>query len=96
VIAADVGAINNVIENGRNGWIVPSNDIEALAAAILEAVENPAQRKLIGEEGKKSLYPKFCPNARAERIIQIYKDVMQREMLQNPLLRSDRPIFDEN
>ncbi len=44
VIASDVGGIADIIEPGRNGFIVPSNDVHALAPAI-EAILGDAEQR---------------------------------------------------
>jgi glycosyltransferase involved in cell wall biosynthesis len=37
-----------VIQDGRSGLLVPPEDVDALAAAMLAVVEDPARRKALG------------------------------------------------
>lgn len=47
IIATNVGDCSDLLEHGRCGWVVPSEDPAALAAAIKEALSHPflAQQK---------------------------------------------------
>jgi glycosyltransferase involved in cell wall biosynthesis len=50
VIATPVGEIPAVIDNGSSGWVVPVDDPAALAAALVEALQNPDEaRRRAGE-----------------------------------------------
>lgn len=41
VVACDVGGISDVIRNGETGLLVPEKDADALAAAVLQLLDNP-------------------------------------------------------
>lgn len=41
VIAAAHGGLVEIVEDGRSGWLVTPNDPDALAGALLEAINNP-------------------------------------------------------
>lgn len=43
IIATDVGAVNQMVIDGHNGWLIPPGDQEALSAAIQAAIEAPAE-----------------------------------------------------
>lgn len=42
VIAAAHGGLVEIVEHGRSGWLVEPNNVDALAAALLEAIGDPA------------------------------------------------------
>ena len=53
VVATAVGGLNDTIRPGDTGWQVPAGDAEALARAIAEIIENPAEasrRAALGRE----------------------------------------------
>jgi D-inositol-3-phosphate glycosyltransferase len=52
VIASEVGGLAHLIHHGRNGFHVPSRDPEALAARILQLLEQPALRRRLGEQAR--------------------------------------------
>jgi len=43
VVATAVGGLNDTIRQGETGWQVPAGDAKALAAAIAEVLDNPAE-----------------------------------------------------
>jgi glycosyltransferase involved in cell wall biosynthesis len=43
-IATDVGGTREIVEHGRNGWLVAPEDPQALAAAIVNLARQPEQR----------------------------------------------------
>jgi glycosyltransferase involved in cell wall biosynthesis len=52
VIASNVGAIPEIIESGRNGFIVQGNDAAELGAAIRCILDKPAQREDMGRQSR--------------------------------------------
>jgi glycosyltransferase involved in cell wall biosynthesis len=44
VVTTDVGGISNIVANDKNGFIVPSNDVEAFSTALLRMVEDDELR----------------------------------------------------
>jgi glycosyltransferase involved in cell wall biosynthesis len=53
IIATRTPAIESYIEDGVNGVLVPAQNVEALAAAIKDLLENPARRKILGENARR-------------------------------------------
>jgi glycosyltransferase involved in cell wall biosynthesis len=59
VVATAVGGLNDTIREGETGWQVPVGDAPALAQAILQVLENPAEavrRTRAGAEGVDRAY----------------------------------------
>lgn len=53
VITTNVGGIPEVLDHGKNGWLVPPNDSKALADCIQMVIKNPEaayQKQVIGRE----------------------------------------------
>lgn len=51
VIASDVFGINNMIQHGQNGWLVPVKDPQAIANAVDELYHNNELRNQLAETG---------------------------------------------
>lgn len=49
VISTDVGGMPYLIENGKDGILVPQNDVPAMVAAIEELLENPQKCQQIAQ-----------------------------------------------
>ena len=73
-IAADVGAVGEMIEDGRTGLLVPPDDPDALARAMREVVRQPSLLEL-AEPGRADLEAAF--DRMVARTIDIYREVLR-------------------
>lgn len=51
VIATPVGGVPELLESGREGFLVPVEDVAALADRMAELIEDPARREHMGRAG---------------------------------------------
>lgn len=79
VISTNVGGVGDLILDGDNGLLVPSNDPMALAEAILYLLRNPERRKMMGDAGKKKAYPLFDKNRLLGDIDKLYRKLIKIE-----------------
>ncbi len=75
VVASEVGAVSEIINNGLNGWLIPPNDVDALSNQLHQVLSNKPQLRIIGEVACLSLQPKFCPIARTQKILDLYEQI---------------------
>jgi glycosyltransferase involved in cell wall biosynthesis len=54
VIAADVGAVDELLERGRAGVLIPPGDPSALATATADLLRDPARREFLGSAARAS------------------------------------------
>ena len=66
VIAADVGGLSEVVDD--TGLLVPSEQPEPLAEAILELAHNPAQRRSLAAIGRRRALEQFHAQRMLEQI----------------------------
>jgi glycosyltransferase involved in cell wall biosynthesis len=59
VIATDVGGVKNLIQNEINGILIPPEDVNSLAKAMVYLLENPGLRTKMGQISKEKAYPFF-------------------------------------
>jgi glycogen(starch) synthase len=71
VVASRMGGLPEVVEDGRNGLLVPPDDPDALAGAVLAVLRDPALAARLGDEGR----------ARAERDFGLDRHVAAYEEL---------------
>ena len=77
VIATDVGDVKALVENEKNGWLVPSGDPEALASAIENMVKAGAsQRAKMGKAGFYKIQRIYSSDKLAERTLNVYNKVL--------------------
>ena len=79
VVSTDVGGVRDLILDGDNGLLVPSNDHRALAKAILYLLAKPSRRTMMGEAGRRKAYPLFDKNRLLEDIDHLYRGLLTRE-----------------
>lgn len=74
IVATDVRGNNDLVENGKNGFLVPLNDSKAMAQRILELYDN---RALIAEFGNNNrvLVEKYSVDKVNEALLSIYKEL---------------------
>lgn len=53
VIAYRAGAVPELVEDGSTGWLVAAGDIDGLAKAIAQCVDDPVERNRRGEMGRR-------------------------------------------
>ncbi len=77
VIATSVGGVPEVINNS-NGILVPPDNHDILADKMIKLLQDDELRKSVGLKGRESLYPRFSPSYRANQIIALYKELLDR------------------
>lgn len=63
VAAMDVGALPEVVEDGRTGLLVPAGDVDALASALVTLARNPGRARALGEAGRRRQRERFGADA---------------------------------
>jgi glycosyltransferase involved in cell wall biosynthesis len=77
VIVTDVGDNKYFVKNKINGYLIPPKDVDALAKAILEAINNP-QLKEMGITGHKLVTKKYSWNNVTKKTYELYKTICQK------------------
>jgi len=65
VVAAACDGLEEIIEHGVDGWLVPTGDEKTLASAIVSLSRRPALRAQLAEQGKRHVASRFS----AERYV---------------------------
>ena len=77
VIATDVGDARLLVDHGKTGWVIPSSDPDALAAAIGEFADTPAdKRRRMGEMGSAFVLKEYSVERLVERTLDVYFRVL--------------------
>ncbi len=67
VVATAVGGIPEVIENGTDGFLVPSGNAEQLALRIMDLLENPSLSEQMKIAGPRKIAAEYNTQLQAER-----------------------------
>jgi glycosyltransferase involved in cell wall biosynthesis len=72
IVATDVGGNAEIVHHGSNGLLVPARDPAALAAAMLEVLQDTARGQALGREGREWVMQYGSLRSMAERYGEIY------------------------
>jgi len=74
-IAVDAQGPATIIEDGEDGWLVPADDEEAMAEALVQAVNDRDERRRRGEAAYESSRSRYSWPALAKEVAGVYDDV---------------------
>jgi glycosyltransferase involved in cell wall biosynthesis len=73
VIASDVASLPEVVEHNSCGFIVPSNDPDALRERLVWFRDHPEQAAAMGEAGRRRVLDRFTWDAVVQRCLTYYR-----------------------
>ncbi|OGU58042.1 MAG: hypothetical protein A2V66_15770 [Ignavibacteria bacterium RBG_13_36_8] len=74
-IATKVGAVQELIENEKTGVLIPPNDPESLALAIIKLIRDENYRRKLGQDGREFMKKSFSWEQTMRTIEYFYKKV---------------------
>lgn len=77
IVATNTGGIPEVVTEGKSGFLVPSEDPKALAAAILELLRHPSLARKMGQMARKEARLKFNVADMINELEKTYESVAQ-------------------
>jgi glycosyltransferase involved in cell wall biosynthesis len=79
VIAADVGGVSEVIQDGVSGVLVPPRDPESLKRAMLDLLSDEEKATRMGTAGRERIESSFTLRNTALGIARVYRKALERE-----------------
>ena len=76
VVASEVGGLAFLVQDGRNGYLVPSRDPEALAERIFELLTNPLCRRQLGRYAQENAQQYAWSNI-VDRMMVMYGELVE-------------------
>lgn len=70
VVASRVGGLPEVIDSGREGYLCPFGDVEAMAEAAVKLLADPVLHQKISRAGMAKVRSRFC----ADRVVTFYEN----------------------
>jgi glycosyltransferase involved in cell wall biosynthesis len=75
IVASDIPALREVVEEGNNAMLVPPGDPRALADALRRMLDDPARAATFGERSLRIFEDRFTIERSAERMIRLCHEV---------------------
>lgn len=75
VVATRVGGVPDVVAHGTTGLLVPPQDAEALAAAVLELLRDRKRMAAFGEAARRSIDERFDVETMVDNLERLYETV---------------------
>jgi len=76
VIACTGQGIDEIVEHGRNGWLIEPGNFPALAAALAHLLGNDEMRLLVGAEARRTVLERYTLAHQADLLRRIYCESM--------------------
>lgn len=76
-VARRVGGIPEVVENGKTGSLVSSDDPALLARAVEDLLNDPARRQAMGRAAQERAQQEFSPEAIVPKYEALYRGVLE-------------------
>jgi glycosyltransferase involved in cell wall biosynthesis len=78
VVATDVGGAAEAIVENETGFLVASNDDEALADRLIELLTDRDKAERMGDNARQVAEAKFSLTARKKKTLKLYRDQLER------------------
>lgn len=80
VIATDHGGAQETIIRGETGWLVPTNDVDAMANALDQALSlTPAQRSILANKSMANVAHNFTIEKMLDDTMDVYAELLQEK-----------------
>ncbi|MGH7902078.1 MAG: glycosyltransferase, partial [Thermodesulfobacteriota bacterium] len=76
VVSTTVGSIPELIEDGKEGLLVPERNETALAQAIIKLIDNPSLREEMGKRGREKITREFNIKTQVDKLLEIWERVI--------------------
>jgi glycosyltransferase involved in cell wall biosynthesis len=84
VVASSGTALEEIVEDGITGLLVPPGDDTALADALLRLLNEDELTRRMGEAGRDKVMKRYSPGIIAQEILQFYETVISGEGMNTP------------
>jgi glycosyltransferase involved in cell wall biosynthesis len=76
VVATTVGGLPEMVDDGRTGFLVPPRNIDALADAVVQLMQDDGMRRKFGENGMQKVNVECAPEVVGRQTCVVYRRAM--------------------
>jgi glycosyltransferase involved in cell wall biosynthesis len=81
MVATRVGGIPDIIEDGVNGLLIPPEDPERLAEAVIRILDDKAYAARMGQQARGLIAGRYTAAQMAEKVYEIYLEVFKKKRI---------------
>jgi glycosyltransferase involved in cell wall biosynthesis len=78
-VATDVGGVREVVEHEGTGLLVPHGDADAFAAACARLLDDPDERRRLGEAGRSRVRDAYSAPRLCAEMTRVYEDCLRSD-----------------
>jgi glycosyltransferase involved in cell wall biosynthesis len=76
IVATRIAGIPRLIDDGKNGLLIPADDVDALTQALTLLLGDPALRTRLAEAGHRTIEERYSFAQRMRKIADLYDDLL--------------------
>ncbi len=88
IVASNVSSIPEIVVDGTTGVLVPPDEVEPLASAVAQLLDEPDLARTYGQAGLARAHESFSVSAMAERTLAVYREALGPSPPQSPTTAS--------
>lgn len=77
VVSTPVGAVSDLVEDGKTGFLISPKDVYGLADKVIELLSNAELRRRFGERSREIVIQQLNPRRVAEQHVAIYEQIVK-------------------
>lgn len=78
IIASDVGGVNELVQDGVNGFLIPRGNIFELVEKLKYILDHKELIKFMGEASRKIYEEEYTADRMNQKIISVYNEILRR------------------
>jgi glycosyltransferase involved in cell wall biosynthesis len=75
-ISTSVDGLRGLLQAGSSGLIIPPDDPDALARAMIKLLDDPDDARRLGRNARERVRTDFDPDVEADRLVKLYREVV--------------------
>ena len=84
IVASDMSGASDCVAQGKEGWIVPTRNVDALADAILWCYRHSNERRELGQAARARIEREFTLRHYNERLLALYQSLSKTRQIFTP------------
>ena len=76
VLATRVGSVDQIVQHGISGFLVPPGDVAALSRGLADLMESPDRRADMGRRGRRHIEQHYDIDRLNDRLVKLYSELL--------------------